>query len=90
MIVAMLMAMKVANINEVKDRLSAFVEAASGGEEVVICRRNVPVARLVAVESVSENRTRLGWAKGEGAIHDDLQGPFIPEDGWRMLGGSGG
>jgi len=43
--------MKMANIKDVKDRLSAFVEAESRGEEVVICHRNVPVARLVAVAS---------------------------------------
>ena len=84
------MAMKVANIKEVKDRLSLFVEAASRGEEVVICRRNIPVARLVALESQPENHTRLGWAKGEGTIQDDLQGGFIPEDDWEMLGGDGG
>jgi len=88
--VARVVAMKIANLKEVKDRLSLFVEAARGGEEVVICRHNVPVARLVAVESPPENHTRLGWAKGEGTIHDDLQGPFIPEDGWRMLGEDGG
>jgi len=79
--------MKVANLKEVKDRLSAFVEAASRGEEVMICRRNVPVARLVPVVSPPENRTQLGWARGEGTIHDDLQGPFIPEGEWHMLGG---
>lgn len=88
--VAKFVAMKVANIKEVKDRLSRFVEAASRGEEVVICRQNMPVARLVALESPPENHTRLGWAKGEGAIHDDLQGAFIPEDDWHLLGGNGG
>jgi len=50
----------------------------------------VPVARLVPVASPPENHTRLGWAKGEGTIHDDLQGAFIPEDEWRMLGGASG
>jgi len=80
----MLIAMKMANIKDVKDRLSAFVEAASRGEEVVICRRNVPVARLVAVASPPQNRTQLGWAQGEGTIRDDLQGPFIPEGEWHL------
>jgi len=87
---AILSAVKVVDIQELKDRLSAFVEAASRGEEVVICRHDVPVARLVAVESPAENRTCLGWAKGEGTIHDHLQGAFIAGDEWHMLGGDGG
>ena len=79
--------MKKANIHQVKDHLSSFVDAALRGEEVVICRRNVPVAHLVAIRPTHENRTRLGWAIGEGKLHDDLQGPFIPEEDWQMLGG---
>jgi len=83
----MILAMKMANIHEVKDRLSGFVDAALRGEEVVICRRNKPVVHLVAIRPPAANRTRLGWAVGEGEIHDDLEGPFMPEDDWRMLDG---
>ena len=81
----MILAMKRGNIHEVKDRLTGFVDAALRGEEVVICRRNVPVARLVAIRPPPVNRTRLGWAAGEGEVHDDLQGPFIPPEDWTML-----
>ena len=35
------------NIADLKARLSEFVELAEGGEEVLVCRRNLPVARLV-------------------------------------------
>ena len=36
------------NIADLKARLSEFVEYAEKGEEVVVCRRNRPVARLAS------------------------------------------
>jgi antitoxin (DNA-binding transcriptional repressor) of toxin-antitoxin stability system len=41
------------NIYEAKARLSEFLEAASRGERVVICKHNQPVAELRAIEAVS-------------------------------------
>lgn len=81
-----MLAMKTANISEVKDHLSEFVDSVEAGNEILICRRNVPVARLIPIEKKVLNRTQLGWSKGRGRIHDDLQGPFIPEKDWHMLG----
>ena len=80
-----MLAMKRANIAEVKNQLSAILKAVEGGEEVIICRRNLPVARLVSIARPAANRTRLGWARGRGTVNDDLQGPFVPEESWSML-----
>ena len=41
------------NIYEAKARLSEFLEAASRGERVVICKHNQPVAELRAIEAIS-------------------------------------
>ena len=38
------------NIYEAKAKLSEYVQAAAGGERVLICNRNQPVAELRAVE----------------------------------------
>src|SRR5262245_703747 len=38
------------NIYEAKAKLSEYVEAAAGGERVLICNRNQPVAELRAIE----------------------------------------
>ena len=38
------------NVLEAKNRLSALLEAARSGEEVVIAKRGIPVARLVPIE----------------------------------------
>jgi len=77
--------MKMANIAEAKDDLSALIRLVEAGEEVIICRYNRPVARLVPIEARASCTTRLGWAVGEGEVHDDLQGPFIPPSDWAML-----
>ena len=41
------------NIYEAKAKLSEFLEAASRGERVVICKHNQPVAELRAIEAIS-------------------------------------
>jgi antitoxin (DNA-binding transcriptional repressor) of toxin-antitoxin stability system len=41
------------NIYEAKAKLSEFLEAASKGERVVICKHNQPVAELRAIEAVT-------------------------------------
>ena len=55
------------NIHEVRENLAAYVAAAERGDEVLICRRNQPVARLVGLRrpAPSEPR-RLGGAPDAG------------------------
>ena len=40
---------KSVNIHEAKTHLSRLLEEAQGGEEIIICKAGVPVARLVPV-----------------------------------------
>ena len=56
------------NIADLKARLSEFVELAESGQEVVVCRRNLPVARLVAyAESTEPKRLSdiVGWLEDD-------------------------
>ena len=39
--------MRTVNIGELKARLSAHIEMVKNGEEVLVCDRNRPVARIV-------------------------------------------
>ena len=57
--------MKRVNIAELKARLSAHLRLVRGGEEVLVCDRDKPVARIVPVrlEDHSEQEQRL-IAKG--------------------------
>ena len=64
--------MKVANIAELKNRLSEFLAFVEEGEEIEIRKRNVPIARVVPIAQKRPNKTRLGCAAGTVKILSDL------------------
>jgi len=54
--------MRTANIGTLKNKLSAYLRFVRDGEEVIVCDRNVPVARILPfqpVEDLDEEETRL-------------------------------
>lgn len=60
------------SIYEAKTRLSQLIaEVEATGEEVVIRRHNVPVAKLVPFRPVAAPRKLGGW-EGQVVIHDDF------------------
>ncbi len=65
------------NIHEAKTHLSRLLQKVSEGEEVIISRAGVPVARLVAVSQFKPTRP-LGIANGEIWMADDFDAP-MPE-----------
>ena len=50
--------MKKVNIFEAKARLSEYLDLVEGGERVVICRRNRPIAELRAIACNSRSGPR--------------------------------
>ena len=82
------MRMKTANVAEVKEHFAAYVTAAERGDEVVVCRRNRPAARLVPVTPAgpSANRTRLGSdRRSVKVLHGRLTDPALPASAWGSL-----
>jgi prevent-host-death family protein len=77
------------NAGEAKTRFSRLVAEAEAGATIVICRRNIPVAKLMPYcekGPVKRHRTKIGWAKNSGvAIHGDFTEPALPESAWHML-----
>lgn len=64
------------NIHEAKTQLSRLIRAVLAGEEVIISKRNEPVARLVPLEKAKISRT-LGWGGTEGMwMADDFDAPL--------------
>jgi prevent-host-death family protein len=54
--------MRTANIGVLKNQLSAYLRYVRNGEEVVICDRNVPIARILPLEpseTYAEEEARL-------------------------------
>jgi prevent-host-death family protein len=66
------------NVYAAKSQLSRLLDQAAQGEEVVITRHGRPVAKLVPVGPVREER-RLGGLRGKIRIAKDFDAP-LPED----------
>lgn len=80
------MAMENINIAEFKNQLSRILSQVAKGESFNICKRNIPVARLVSIPSRKrKNYTQLGCGRGSVKITGDLTDPLIPPDDWDML-----
>lgn len=73
---------KLVNIHEGKTHLSRLIQEALEGEEIVIARGNVPLVRLVLVESARPKRS-LGWAKGQVTMAPDFDGPLDDFEGYQ-------
>lgn len=65
------------NVHEAKTHLSRLLEKVANGEEVVIMRSNVPVAKLVA--ATVQKRRELSWARGEFTVPEDFNDPLPRE-----------
>ncbi len=65
------------NVSQAKAELSALLEAVSKGEEVIIGKAGVPVARLVRYEGQAEAR-RPGALKGRIKLAPDFDD--LPDD----------
>lgn len=67
---------KVLNLYEAKSQLSALVEEAAAGHEIVIAKAGVPRARLVPLKAGL--RRRPGGSKGRIRISADFDAPLPP------------
>ena len=52
------------NIHEIKDQFSKYIEMVEGGETIVVCKRNVPVAEIRPIEAKERRVPILGSATG--------------------------
>ncbi len=71
--------MIVINIHEAKAKLSEYLDAVAGGETVVICKRNRPIAELRAVEQKRTEPRPLGRGAYTFAVPDSFFEP-MPDD----------
>ena len=69
---------RVYNVYEAKTSLSALVERAAQGEEIVIAKAGVPRAKLVSAGQAGKRRKPGGW-KGRVRIGPDFDDP-LPEE----------
>ena len=70
--------MKSVNIHEAKTHLSRLVERVQAGEEIIIAKNGVPLARLVPLQAQTTPRRPGGW-EGRIVIADDFDAPLPSE-----------
>jgi prevent-host-death family protein len=63
--------MRTVNIHAAKTQLSRLVEAAAGGEEIIIAKSGKPRARLVPLAEPKKQR-ELGRLRGKIKVPDDF------------------
>ena len=63
------------NVHEAKTHFSKLLERVRQGEEIIVARSGVPVARLVPFAAPMAKRTP-GSARGKIAIADDFDAPL--------------
>jgi prevent-host-death family protein len=64
------------NIHEAKTQLSRIIERVENGEEVVISRAGVPVAKVVPMPARANRRGR-GSLAGQVELADDWDSPEV-------------
>jgi prevent-host-death family protein len=72
------MSSAVKSLYEAKTHLSALVDRAATGEEIIIAKNGVSMAKLVPLEKGTAKRRPGGW-KGQIWIADDFDAP-LPDD----------
>ena len=76
----------VSNLYEAKTNLSQLVDRAAAGEEIIIAKNGVPLARLVPLQAQVTPRQPGGW-EGRVTIADNFDAP-LPADLLAAFGSS--
>jgi len=61
------------NMHEAKSSLSRLVKRAERGEDILIARNGIPVARLTRLK---ESKPKLPWGALHGKMADDFDAPL--------------
>mgnify|MGYP001565888633 CR=1 FL=1 len=73
--------MKSVTTHEAKTHLSRLLGDVERGEEIIICRGDRPVARLVPAEPVSKSkRPKVGTITSSGSVSEDAFAPLSEEE----------
>ncbi len=76
---------KQATIAELEKGLAGYLAEVEKGHEILICKQNVPVAKISPIITRRKNSSKPGNAKDTIKILGDIIGPCIHEEDWHML-----
>jgi prevent-host-death family protein len=66
------------NVHEAKTNFSKLLQRVALGEEVIIAKAGVPVAKLIPIRAAQGKRP-LGFLKGEIWMAEDFDAPLPPD-----------
>jgi antitoxin (DNA-binding transcriptional repressor) of toxin-antitoxin stability system len=67
------------NIHEAKTHLSRYLSRLAKGENILLCKRNVPIAEIRPLPPRKESKRPIGLAKGQFKIPKEFYKPLPPE-----------
>lgn len=67
------------NIHEAKTHLSRYLSRLAKGENILLCKRNVPIAEIRPLPPQKELKRPIGLAKGQFKIPPEFYEPLPPE-----------
>ncbi len=70
--------MRRASISKLKAKLSQYLDAVRGGEEILVTDRGRPVARLAPLHGAEEERSHRDWLLRTGRLRPPRR-PLPPE-----------
>ncbi len=73
------------SIVDIRKSLARYLSMVSKGGEVLILRRNTPIAKIIGLNVSRPNKTRLGCGKGTVLNLVSPTKPFLSESAWEML-----
>ncbi|GDX77732.1 hypothetical protein LBMAG41_28120 [Cyanobium sp.] len=68
--------MVMVNVHQAKTHLSQLLQEVEQGQEVVIARSGVPIARLVAWQAPAQATAAPGAMRGQIQLSDDFDAPL--------------
>jgi len=68
------------NVHEAKTNFSKLLQRVILGDEIIIAKAGVPVAKLVRYISKKKGKRPLGFLKGEIWMSDDFDAAPLPPD----------
>lgn len=68
------------NIHDVKTHLSKYIKLLISGEEILLCKHNIPIAKIVPISKTASGLKRpIGLAKGEFEVPKSFFDPLPDE-----------
>jgi prevent-host-death family protein len=71
---------KQVNVHQAKTQLSKLLAEVEQGEEIVVARNGVPVAKLIPFPAPAKKRLRVGNWKGRIWMSPDFDAPLTDEE----------